>query len=155
MKCLCFRLIRHEHLYSVWGGVTRRLGVPHVQGYRQLPSMALLLLLHNTHFLLGVARQGSPNHFWLSRIVSVVCHFFFSTHSFSVHKCVFFFLCLSYRMSSLRSSLRLLLRLECNSNRCGGQGAAPRRPLQLRYGCHNRTKVISSGRISWLAGLIG
>lgn len=80
MKCvfvlfLCLCLIRHKHLHSVRGGVTGRLGVPHVQSHRQLPSVALLFLLYNTHLLLGVARQGDHSHFPPSPIVSVACKF--------------------------------------------------------------------------------
>lgn len=75
---------RHEHLHSVRGGVAGRLGVPHVQSHRQLPSMALLFLLHNAHFLPGVARQGdlsqgpsapkAGQQIWLFIIVSGVCN---------------------------------------------------------------------------------
>lgn len=53
-----FILFRHEHLHRVRGRVTGGLGVPHVQSHRQFPSLALLLLLHNSHFLPGVACQG-------------------------------------------------------------------------------------------------
>lgn len=40
------------------------------------------------------------------------------------------------RMCSLRSSLRLLQRSECNFSRCGGQGAALPPLLQHRYSQH-------------------
>lgn len=86
MSLFCF--IRHKYLYSVWGGVTGRLGVPHVQSHRQLPSMALLFLLYNTHFLFGVACQGNSNQLRLSWIVSPVWTLFLPP-SLSVHKCVF------------------------------------------------------------------
>lgn len=94
MKCFCvFIFFRHQHLHSVRGRVTGRLGVPHVQSHRQLPSMALLFLLYNTHFLPGVARQGNLSlessapiagqQFWLFIIVSGVCN--------CVCKCVYIF----------------------------------------------------------------
>lgn len=41
-----------------------------------------------------------------------------------------------FRMCSLRSSLRLLQRSECNFSRCGGQGAALPPLLQHRYSQH-------------------
>lgn len=135
-------LFRHEHLHGVRGGVAGRLGVPHVQSHRQLPSMALLLLLHNAHFLPGVARQGDLSRgafgSWSGKTDLTIYNSLRGLHC--VCKCAYIFFWFP-RTSSLRSSSRRSPRLGCNFNRCGGQGAAPPRPLQLRYSGHNRTKV--------------
>lgn len=63
LDCRCIfnltvSLFRYKYLHRVRGCITRGLGVPHVQSHRQFPSMALLLLLYNSHFLPGLARQG-------------------------------------------------------------------------------------------------
>lgn len=92
--------------------------------------MALLLLLHNAHFLLGVACQGkNPVTF---------------SHSltFLPHLCFIAYICfIFHRMCSLPSSSRRLPRSEYSFSRCGGQGAAPPRLLQHRYSCHNHSEA--------------
>lgn len=62
---------------------------------------------------------------------------------FNGHNMLFLPLCLTpsvsvffYRMCSLQSSLRHLLRSECSFSRCGGQGAVPLLLQQHRYSNH-------------------
>lgn len=124
----CLRFFRHEYLYGVRGCITGRLGVPHVQSHWQLPAMALLLLLHNAHFLLGVACQGK-NPVTFSHFLTFLSHLCF------IASICFIF----HRMCSLPSSSRRLPRSEYSFSRCGGQGAAPPRLLQHRYSCHNHS----------------
>lgn len=59
---LCLSSFRYQYLHCVWGCITGGLGVPHVQSHWQFPSLALLLLLYNSHLLFGMARQGESQY---------------------------------------------------------------------------------------------
>lgn len=61
---------RYQHLYCVWGCVAGGVGVPYVQSYWQFPSLALLLLLYNSNFFLGMACQGK-NFFPINVLINL------------------------------------------------------------------------------------